>query len=294
MQKKKIYIIIVIVLVAFVWIYSGVNKRKTEKSQKIGEGPKSFEQMKQKVLGFTIDGRSSKGSKQWHLEGKSAEIVGDEIYLKELTAVVYGEDNTVNLTSDTGVYRKEKGEVDLVGNVVVTADRGFKLTTDHATWSQITKEISTDAFVNIKQDTLSAVGKGAMADSDNRVAVLNEEVTVEIEPHTSVYCDGPLKVDGNKDVAVFQNNVKVVDKDGKLFADKLTVELDPETKNITRVIAEGNVKVKKGRSYTLSEKAIYTDSTGSAQLIGRPRIIIDPEEIQSFDKFTGTKRMSER
>ena len=290
-HKKRYYLILTIVVALAVWIYSGSYGTKSEKSEATGEKSKKSEHFTQQVLGFTIDGRSSKGSRQWHLEGESADIIGEAIHLKELSAVVYGEDNIINLVSDTGVYRKEKGEVDLVGNVVVTADNGFKLTTDHATWSQLTKEISTDAIVNIVQDNLFAVGKGAMANSDSRIAVLEKEVTVKIEPHTNVYCDGSLTVDGNKNVAVFQDNVKVVDKDGKLFADKLTVDMDTETKNIKKVVAEGNVKVKKGRSYTLSEKAIYTESTGKAKLIGRPRIIIDPEEIQNFDEFSGKDRM---
>jgi lipopolysaccharide export system protein LptA len=86
-------------------------------------------------------------------------------------------------------------------------------------------------------------------------------------------------------IAVFHDNVIVEDKEGKLLADKLTVNFDPDTKRISEVIAEGNVKVKKGNSYTLSEKAIYTESTKSAKLLGHPRIIIDPEEVQHLDSL---------
>jgi len=152
---------------------------------------------------------------------------------------------------------------------------------------QETKEIYTDSIVNISGHGLTAAGKGGMANSDEKRAVLNEDVKVRMEPSTTVFCDGPLEVEYNKNIAVFHKNVKVVDKDGKLFADKLTVEFDAGTKKLKQVVAEGNVKVKKGNSYTLSEKAIYSDSTKSAQLLGKPRIIIDPDELEEYDSFNG-------
>jgi lipopolysaccharide assembly outer membrane protein LptD (OstA) len=76
----------------------------------------------------------------------------------------------------------------------------------------------------------------------------------------------------------------VEDKDGRLYADMLTVNFDPDTRKLTEVVAEGNVKVKKGNSYTISEKAVYTESTKSAKLLGRPRVVIDPAEVDKLDR----------
>jgi len=130
-----------------------------------------------------------------------------------------------------------------------------------------------------------ARGKGGMANSDERTAFLKEDVTVTIEPDTRVDCAGSLEVRYNDNIAIFMDDVKVKDKDGNLFADKLTVEFDPDTKKLAKVIAEGNVKVKRGKSYTISEKAVYTESTKSARLEGRPRIIIDPTELSKLESF---------
>lgn len=246
------------------------------------------DEVEQKVLTFTIDGRSSKGVKQWHLEGISAEIKGDDIYLNKLKAAAYG-DVTVNLTSNKGVYRKEKGIVELIGNVVVKGDDGTVLRTQSATWSQITKEISTEDGVRIERQGMSARGKGASANSDERKAKLKKDVIVVMEPHTTVTCDGPLMVSYDENKAIFYNNVEVVDKDGKMYSDKLTVSFDPGTKKLAEVVAEGHVKVKRGKSYTLSEKAIYKDSTKSAQLLGRPQVIIDPVELDDLNKFHSDK-----
>lgn len=285
MKKKILWAMVVAVAVLSVWMCRGFFAPAARTADKSGKDALDAGSLEQKVLSFTIDGRSPKGARQWHLEGNSAEIIGEDIHLNDLVAVAYGEDTTVNLTSDRGVYRKKLGEVELLGNVEVVSDSGFTLTTEKAKWSQETKEISTDALVNITGKGMVAVGKGGMANSDEKKASLNKDVSVSMEPDTKVDCAGSLQVDYNANIAVFHKDVIVEDKDGKLFADKLTVEFDPESRKLARVTAEGNVKVKRGKSYTISEKAIYTESTKSAQLLGKPRIIIDPEELSDLDEL---------
>ncbi len=291
MKKKIIWIVIIVLGAAGIWFYRGRNAEEKGASATSGEVKNAG--LEQKIFSFTIDGRSPTGANQWHLEGESAEIIGDDIHLDVLKAVVYGDDVKINLKSDSGVYSKKKGEVDLIGNVRVVADSGFELDTERATWSQSTKEISTDAIVDIRGDGMVARGKGGMANSDERTAFLREDVTVTIEPDTHVDCAGSLEVRYNDNIAIFLDDVRVRDKDGNLFADKLTVEFDPETKKLAKVTAEGNVKVKRGKSYTISEKAVYTESTKSATLLGRPRIIIDPTEISKLESLGKEETPSE-
>ncbi len=285
MKSRKIWIVILILaLVVFIGhrhFASKSNVKQTAQKQKT----EKTSGLKQEVTSFTIDGRSPKGVKQWHLEGNSAEIVGEDIYLKDLKAVAYSDAATVNLSSDEGIYNKSKGAVELMGNVNIVSTDGLVLTTEKCKWSQITKEISTDSLVRIKSEGMDAVGTGGIANADEKTAMLKADVKVFIDPDTKVNCDKALEVDYDKNIAIFHENVKVEDKDGKMFADKLTVDFDPKTQKIAQVVAEGNVKVKKGKSYTLSEKAIYTDSTKSAKLLGKPRVIIAPEELSDFDGF---------
>ena len=289
-MKSKIFWVIVIIgaLIAVLWHQDKALKKEFFEEPLEGKVAKEGVDLEQKVLSFTIDGRSPKGAKQWHLEGASADIMDDEIHLNELRAVAYGDDTVINLKSDSGIYRKEKGEVELIGNVEVTSDDGFTLITERASWSQLTKDITTDEVVYINREGMSAVGTGGQANSDNRTATLKKDVTVSIEPDTEVNCNGRLDVDYNGNVAIFYDNVKVKDKDGNLIADKLTVDFDPDTQQLARVTAEGNVKLKRGKSYTISEKAIYTESTKSAKLVGRPRVIIDPEEMEGLETFPGS------
>jgi LPS export ABC transporter protein LptC/lipopolysaccharide transport protein LptA len=283
MKKILIFCAIVaaITALALYWVKSREEAAlQREESAKDAEKTKELEQ---KILSFSIDGRTPKGVRQWHLEGTSAEIVDDEIHFNDLEATAYGEGTTVNLTSDTGIYRKDKGEVILIGNVRVKSGDGSLLLTHRAKWSQETREISSDVTVRIERENMIAIGKGGLANSAEKKAMLKKDVRVEIKPDTTVSSDGPLMVNNNDNIAIFHDNVKVKDKDGKLFADKLTVHLDPETQKISKVVAEGNVKVKRRKSYTMSDKAVYTESTKSAKLTGNPRVIIDPEELAELE-----------
>ncbi|MFH1877836.1 MAG: LPS export ABC transporter periplasmic protein LptC [Candidatus Omnitrophota bacterium] len=285
MGGKILRYIFFAVLAATAWSYYTLDSAKDVSMTGAASENQAGSGLEQKVLSFTMDGRSPKGVRQWHLEGNSAELIGEDIHLNDLKAVAYGEGVVINLSSNEGVYSKARGEVDLIGNVQVNSDNGFSLTTEKAKWSQLTKEISTDEIVHISGDGISASGKGGMANSDERTAVLREDVEVDLEPYTKVKCDGPLDIDYEKNTAVFYKNVKVRDRDGILFSDKMTVTIDPETKKIAQVTADGNVKIKRGKSYTLSEQAIYTESTKHAQLLGKPRIVIDPQELNEFEKF---------
>lgn len=249
--------------------------------------------MKQKVLTFTIDGKTPKGVKQWHLEGTTAEMIGDEINLENLDAIAYGDGFTATLKSDSGIYRRAKSEVELLGNVNVVAEDGTVLKTDKAKWSQETKDITTDSVVHIVRQNMKATGTGAMANSFSKKATLKKDVTVRLEPATTIKSDGSLAVNFNENRAVFSDNVRVHDKDGDLTSDLLTVYFDPETKKIAEVVAEGNVKLTRGHSYTLCEKATYTDGTASVKFVGKPRVVIAPEELSGTGFLSGEGGLSQ-
>jgi LPS export ABC transporter protein LptC len=291
-MRKAVFFIAGFVLVAWaaMYVYRAMKDSSEVEARRVAG---SAEDLKQKVLTFSIDGRTGKGVKQWHLEGNAAEIINEEVHMENLNAVVYGEGFTATLLSDKGNYKKDKGEVELIGNVKVTSEDGGLLMTDHAIWSQNTKEIRTESVVRIERQGMIAIGKGALANSEESWAKLLKDVSVQMEPATMIKCAGALEVRGKENKAVFNEKVHVTDKDGELFADKMTVLIDPKSRKISQVIAEGNVKLVRGKSYTLCEKATYTDGTKSVQFLGRPKIIIAPEEIQASGAMGGGGFLSE-
>lgn len=284
MKKKFLWIIFIVVLAGALWTYRGSLWKKTVPDKiTVEKHAGGADGIQQQVMSFVIDGRSAKGAKQWRLEADYAEIKEEEIHLTNLEADAYGEETTATLTSDRGIYYRDKGEIELMGNVKCVSDNGSTLTTEKARWSQVTNEVTTDDIVHIDSEGMRAVGRGGMANSEKRIAMLMKEIEVMIEPGTKVTCNGPMEVDQHKNIAVFYDNVIVEDKDGKLFTDKLTVEMNPETRTMVRAIAEGNVRVKKGNHYTVSEKGIYSNSTKSIKLLGRPRVVLDPGELDELE-----------
>jgi LPS export ABC transporter protein LptC len=405
---KIVITILCIVAIGFgvYYVFDKTNPdSETKENGQIKDPSQEGADIEQKVYTFSVDGRSPKGVKQWHLEGKAAAMVDDVIHLEELTAVAFGEGVTVDFNADKGIYDREKGEVELIGNVEVRTQDGAVLNTDKATWSQVTREIFTDEIVKISKGDLSATGRGASASSIEKEAVFFKEISVKVGGTTAITCDGPLvvrfednmavfsnnvlvedemnegdlsadamtvyfdaeskkidrveatgnvnvvseeggflsttkatwtqdtgevstdaevyikrdeveargkgaianiekkhavllseiyvrfepdtiiksngslEIDFNENIAIFSDGVEVEDKEGKLYADKISVEFDSASNKIARVKAEGNVKLSKGQSYTLCEKAVYTEGTGSVQFLGKPRVVIDPNEF---------------
>ncbi len=274
--------ILLLLLFAAVWVfYMNIRINRTADFSTDAAQDDTRVAVKQKMLAFSIDGRTSKGIKQWHLEGKAAEIVDETIYLKDLNAEAFGEKFTIHLSSNEGIYHRDRSEVELNGEVRVSSDDGTVLITDRALWSQITKDITSDTLVRIERQDMIATGIGGHANSEKKIAVLLKNVTVKLEPATLIVCDGPLEASFAENKAVFSNNVNVKDNDGELFSDRLTVYIDQETGRIKEVVAEGNVKLIKGESYTLCGKATYTDGTASVKFVDRPRVVIAPAEIES-------------
>ena len=295
-MKKFGYFTFSIVLagLAAVWTFKNFNPFAPHNPQKVSaEEEKAVRDLSQKIYQFTMDGRTAKGVKQWHLEGKAAEIMGSNINLDNLDAIAYSDKYTVKISSDSGIFHRDKSEVELIGNVKVTSDEnGAVLTTDRAVWSQTTREVVTDSIVNIVQQDMHMTGKGAKANAFDKTAKFLSDVTVDLEPSTRITCDGSLDVSFDDNKAIFHKNVRVVDKDGIINSDKMTVFTDPLTRKVAQVIAEGNVKVVKGNSYSICERATYTDGTRSVQLLGRPRIVIAPEELQGSGFLKGNSLLN--
>jgi lipopolysaccharide export system protein LptC len=141
--------------------------------------------------------------------------------------------------------------------------------------------VTTEDNVNITRGNIDAKGVGALGKTDLKQFSLNKEVTVDINEESegkikkiTITCDGPLNIDYIKQEAVFNDNVKAIDVDQELYADKMTGYFDSKTKKLNKIVCEGNVKIVKGQDISYSEKAIYDSQGQKVSLVGRPRLII--------------------
>jgi lipopolysaccharide transport protein LptA len=108
------------------------------------------------------------------------------------------------------------------------------------------------------------------------VADSTEPVTTEIDAENAFF-------DANKNIGIFNGQVKVADPRFSLQSDKLTVYVSKgENQGLEKAIAEGNVAVVRDRpdpnggpptrSVGRAEQATYIATTGDVELRGTPRV----------------------
>jgi len=233
----------------------------------------------EQVQSFSISGFSESGTKAWQVEGKSADILSSAIDLTDINADSFSDQTKVNLKADEGVFDRTTNNILLKKNVRIVTDEGTKLNTESLDWNAKQERISTKDRVYIKRAEMDADGIGASALPNLKKAQLNEDVTVATkDPEALITCDGPLEVDYENNVAFFNENVKLVDKETTIDTDKATAYFDPKDRILTKVFCQGNVKIVRGKDVTYSEELTYLPGEGRVILTGRPKIVIQSAE----------------
>ncbi len=87
------------------------------------------------------------------------------------------------------------------------------------------------------------MGRGLVTKPRLKWAMFQKEVEVHIAPDKKIFCSGPFEIDHEKNMAIFNNNVKIIDAESETFTDRLTVYLNPDTNEVERVVTEGNVRM---------------------------------------------------
>ena len=211
---------------------------------------KDADMVKHKILSFNLEGMTDKGDKKWEVTGKSAESVTEtEIKMDHVVAKAYGEDSQATITADKGVYDKTKNNVKLQDNVNAVIENTDKGARDYIDFP----------------DSNTATAKNAKEPAKNK------------KRKTIITCDGEVEFNYEKNKAYFNKNVKVTSDDGRIEADMITVNLDPATRKMKEIVAEGNVKITRGNNISYSEKATYVEADKRVILSGRPRLILYQE-----------------
>ncbi|NQT06973.1 MAG: LPS export ABC transporter periplasmic protein LptC [Candidatus Omnitrophica bacterium] len=306
MKKNKTLIIIAVVLSIIILHTFGKVKKARMIAVSLKDVPQAVEQ---KILSFDLSNYAEDGSKKWQLKGDSADVLSEIVNLNNIVMETY-DDPKVDLTAIRGAYDKDNKEIKLYDDVVVITSDGIRLTTDYLKWDGNTDTVSTDQHVKIVRNDVVATGIGALALPQMKKVILNKDVIVKLAknvmqgmdmsmddskkeddgpPQATITCDGRLEINYEENTAVFNDNVLVEDKKGKIYSDKMDAFLDPVTKDILKVIAEGDVKVVRGEDSTFSRKAIYTTHDQKIVLVGRPRIYIRSSNDDMKDMEKGFK-----
>lgn len=250
----------------------------------------------QQIGDFSLSGFGEKGKKSWDIAGQSADIFNEVVKLKKVVGNHYADKDKINLTADNGDFNKSSGVVHLQDNVVITTSSGAKLTTDSLDWDRKQQIVSTLDKINLERSDMNLSGQGAKGQTGLKQVVLEKDVRLDILPRENqkgnkdkivIICDGPLDIDYDKNIAVFNNNVKVDKSDLIIYSDKMEVYFTPKpdqanknqdstvmSSSINKIIALGNVRIIRGENISYSQQAIYTALDKKITLTGRPQIVI--------------------
>jgi lipopolysaccharide export system protein LptA len=104
------------------------------------------------------------------------------------------------------------------------------------------------------------------------------EQATEKASKTTITAD-TMSYDYKRSIAIFQDNVIVIDPQVKLEADALTV-LFGSTNEIKSVTAVGNVRIKSDDKAATCNKAIYLAQSGEILLTGNARLMRDNDTLE--------------
>lgn len=234
--SKKIYAALTLAG-AFAVLFYGASQAATAQDGKEG--------VQQKVLAFNLEGLSDSGQKKWGVTGKSAESMSQtQVKLNDIVAKAYGSDSEATITAKDGVYDKSKNNVTLENDVKATI---------------VTSGSSSSGMMSMPAEPSSGAAVGGDKAKKTK---------------TTITCDGEVEFNYENNQAYFSKNVKVVSQDGDIDADKITVNLDPSTRRVKEIVAEGNVRIKQGENITYSDVATYIESEHKILLSGKPKIVM--------------------
>jgi LPS export ABC transporter protein LptC len=263
--------------------------------------PSSEQQPQQQMSDFSLSGFGDQGKKSWDLAGKSADIGAEVIKLKSITGNFYGEKENVLLSAVRGDFNRSVGNIHLEENVVVKSTSGAVLTTDSLDWDREKQLVSTHAPVKLERMDVIITGTGAKGFPDLNKVTLEKNVTVNIKTQSKgkaeaekknifIFCDGPMRVDYQKNIATFNNNVRVKTEDGDIESDLMDVYfintggspagsgLDDIASmgksNISKIFAQGNVKITRESNVAYCYEAEYSALEHRITLQGNPRLVI--------------------
>jgi len=218
----------------------------------VGASPEEKEEAKKEpmthdVVSFDLEGFNDKGARTWDVKGKSATMVeGGKVKMSDIVANTYGSGAQATISAANGEYDKTNNTVrlkdDVSANITYVDSPG--------------KDIPGFPFD-------AQAGKQPEASSKNQ---------------TVITCDGEVEFNYESNVVYFRNAVKVKSSDGDIDADMITVYLDPKTKQIDKIVAEGNVRISRGENTTFSEKATYLNKEKRVVLTGSPKLVFYQEE----------------
>lgn len=243
----------------------------------------------QEMSGFTLTGYEEDGTKRWELTGSGANMDGQLVTIQHPDGIGYDPQRTAWLTASAAEVDQTTRHVRMEHDVTIHTSDGLWFTSPILHWIPDQDQMATDQPVRIETDHMLLRGRGAHGRTNLKLAIIERDIEMVLNPsdqdlprpgpkQVKITCDGPLSFDYQNHIATFEQNVHVKDPSGDLYSDKLVAYLDETTHTIRYAEATGHVRIHQNQNTANSERAIYEPAIGKITLVGRPSLLVYPNE----------------
>ncbi len=184
MKRIKIAILIALILVSGIVLVSlWVNLRERRASEAVEKPPAVTTEgadMRLEKVRFVED---KHGQKTWELEAKSVRQYQDQnmMVLEDVKVTFYAkEGRTFFLTGNQGKVHQDSRNMELVGDVVLTSDDGYRLKTHSVSYRNSEKVVSTPDPVEIEGEQLQLTGKGMLVKMEDKTFRILSQVKTQL------------------------------------------------------------------------------------------------------------------
>lgn len=118
---------------------------------------------------------------------------------------------------------------------------------------------------------LSVAGMAAGAETSAKEANKKSSTAFEFNKKDPIYITADwMEADQAKNTITYKGRVVTVQADMTMRSETLTGFIDPQTKQMQQIVAEGKVNATQGNRVATGEKAVFDDKTKTVTLTGNP------------------------
>jgi LPS export ABC transporter protein LptC len=184
MKKAKIAILIAILLIGgVVLVKLWVNLQERKALEARDEMPKSSAGNASQELQKVHFVEDKHGRKTWELEAKTVRLYQDEniSVLEDVKVTFYAKEGRIfYLTGKQGKVFQDSKDVELMGDVVLTSNDGYRLKTQSVSYHHSEKIVSTSDPVEIEGEQIRLTGKGMLVNIDSRTLKVLSQVKTQL------------------------------------------------------------------------------------------------------------------
>jgi LPS export ABC transporter protein LptC len=172
---RKVARAILVLVVLFVLGVTGllVARSRTAEVESLGAAPADAD-LRIKEVDLEEETRGIR----WRLKAEQALLYEQtgQTSLRNLAVTVYERNQTWTIVGDQGDVDRESKDVEVRGNVVVTADDGLRLETSVLRWDADQRRLWTDEEVRLSRQGSTVVGQGFEVRTDDEAATIGGRV----------------------------------------------------------------------------------------------------------------------